>query len=229
MFGDLNTIDVPPALDDRPFWQIRNCSNSPKFIYSDSRNKKVKNISSYLTEGNNIYVNQRKQSISNLPEMSLGSSGIDGGHLLLSKEEKELFISNSSESTKFIKKFIGGQDLLRNNERYCLWIDDDLVEEANKVPLIKERIERCKNYRLNGGRDAKKGALVPHRFFYRKYKDGESVILPFTSSANRDYLPVGFEPSGTISSNGLLVIYGSEIYMFGLLSSKIHWIWLNTV
>jgi len=208
---------------------IRNTDYSDKKLITNNRIRNVKNISPYLTSGSNIYVLQRNNALSELPEMALGSSGIDGGHLILSPSDREKFISNNPESSNFIRKFIGGNDFLKSIERFCLWIDDDMIFEANEIKDIKSRINKCKHYRENAGRDAKKAAAVPHRFFYRKYKEGIPIVLPFTSSENRNYLPVGFEKSGTIVSNGLFVIYDVEPYFFGLLTSKLHWIWTQAV
>lgn len=208
---------------------IRNFQDKEKVIYEGSRQILVKNINPYLTGGTTVFLNKRNKPISNLPEMALGSSGIDGGNLVLTTEEKESFIMLNKQSSKFIKKFLGGNDFLKDNERYCLWIDDDDVDDALKIDPIKERIIKCEEYRLNGGRDAKKAASVPHRFFYRKYQDGEPLVIPFTSSSNRDYLPVGIEKKGTIISNGMLVIYDCPIHIFGLLVSRIHMLWAKAV
>ncbi|WP_228448579.1 class I SAM-dependent DNA methyltransferase [Sulfurospirillum diekertiae] len=208
---------------------IRNKSDNKKYLYQNMIKKVVYNINPYLLEGSNIYIKQRNTPISNFPEMALGSSSIDGGFLILSPEERCEFIQADSNSEKFIKKYIGGNDFLNGLTRYCLWIEDSQVEEANKITKIKERIEKCKDYRLSAGRDAKKAAATPHRFFYRKYKEEISMILPFTSSENRDYLPVGFEKEGTIISNGLFVIYDSSIFIFGVLSSKLHNLWTKVV
>lgn len=208
---------------------IRNKSNDIKYLYENVIKKAVYNINPYLLEGSNIYVKQRNVPISNFPEMALGSSSIDGGFLILSPEERSQFIEADINSEKFIKKYIGGNDFLNGLSRYCLWIEDNQIEEAIKIIKIKERIEKCKDYRLNAGRDAKKAATTPHRFFYRKYKEEISMILPFTSSENRKYLPVGFEKEGTIISNGLFVIYDSSIYMFGVLSSNLHNLWIKVV
>ena len=208
---------------------IQNNSNSRKLLFSENRSKAVKNISPYLTEGNNIFVHQRQDSLANLPEMALGSSGIDGGHLILSSEEKDWFISSYPKSSKFIKPFIGGNDFLKGIERYCLWIDDDKVNEAKLIEPINDRIKKCKEYRLSGGRDARKAAKVPHRFFYRKYKYENSIVLPFTSSENREYIPIGFKKPGVVISNGLFVIYGANPFIFSVLNSKLHFLWTNAV
>ena len=208
---------------------IRNKSDNKKYLYENMIKRVVYNINPYLLEGSNIYIKQRNTPISNFPEMALGSSSIDGGFLILSPEERYEFIQADSNSEKFIKKYIGGNDFLNGLTRYCLWIEDNQVEEAYEITKIKERIEKCKDYRLNAGRDAKKAATTPHRFFYRKYKEDISMILPFTSSENREYLPIGFEKKGTIISNGLFVIYDSSIFIFGILSSKLHNLWTKVV
>jgi hypothetical protein len=159
--------------------------------------------------------------------MALGSSGIDGGHLILSSEERIKIINENSNASKFIKPFLGGQDFLDRKERYCLWIDDNFIVEANLIGSIRNRIDKCKTYRLTAGRDAKKAASVPHRFFYRKYKEGEAIILPMTSSERRKYIPVGYFKSGTIFSNGIFVIYNNQAYMFAVLSSNMHMAWVR--
>jgi hypothetical protein len=206
---------------------IGNISQSKKYIYNQNIKYEVKNISPYLIEASNTIMTQRKTSISNFPEMVLGSSGIDGGHLILTPDEKDLFIDADKRSTKFIKQFIGGADFLRGINRYCLWIEDNDVKESYSIPIIKERIDKCREYRQNAGRDAKKAADVPHRFFYRKHKDEDAIILPMTSSSRREYLPIGYSTTHPVISNGVFIIYSNALYMLGVLSSKLHNIWTS--
>ena len=201
---------------------------SEKFIYSDKKKKSVHNISPYLIEGNDTIVFQRKEPISNLPEAMLGSSGIDGGNLILSKKERNKFIERDSRSINYIKKFTGGGDFLNSKERYCIWIPDSDAETTKSIEPINERVNACFEYRINGGRDAKKAAEVPHRFFYRKHKDTDAIIFPMTSSGRRQYLPCGWLSGDTIVSNGAFVVYDAEPYIFGIISSKIHAVWMST-
>jgi hypothetical protein len=208
---------------------ISHKSNIPKRIFTLNKYFIAKNINPYLTEGNPIIINQRTSPISNFPEMILGSSGIDGGFLVLSKEEKDNFIQHNINSEKYIKPFIGGSDFINGITRYCLWINDNDVEKANKISLIKERIDKVKEFRKTAGRDAQKGVNIPHRFFYRKHKETTSIILPMTSSERRNYLPVGFLSSTHIASNGVLVIYNAETFIFSILVSRLHLLWTMAV
>ncbi|MAF98657.1 MAG: SAM-dependent methyltransferase, partial [Micavibrio sp.] len=146
---------------------IRNVSNDPKFIWSNDVYKKSNNISPYLIDASPVYMQQRNDPLSSLPKMILGSSGFDGGHLLLSPDEKNDFISKDSRAEKYIRRFMSGSDFLKGTERYCLWINDNDIADAQKISDIANRLDACKKFRLSGGRDAKKAAAVPHRFFYR--------------------------------------------------------------
>lgn len=201
------------------------------FIYnSNSLKIKANYINYYLEPTKAVNVQKEKKSISNFPEMILGSSPIDGGNLILTKEERDIFIQDNPKSIKYIKPYLGGADFLDGVTRYCIWIEDDEIDSALSIPLIKARVDACKEWRKSAGRDAQKGANVPHRFFYRKYKKNKScMIIPMTSSSRRTYLPVGIIGPDIILSNGVMVIYDAELYMFSILSSKMHMLWVKAV
>lgn len=206
---------------------VRNESNNSKYIWSNDTYKKSKNISPYLIDASSVYMQQRNDPLSSLPKMILGSSGFDGGHLLLSLAEKEEFISNDSSAEKYIRRFMSGSDFLKGTERYCLWINDSDILEALKTNDIADRIAACKKFRMSGGRDAKKAAAVPHRFFYRTHRDTPAILFPKTTSGRREYVPAGFVDGNTIISNASFVVYDADAYIFGVLSSKVHCIWLG--
>lgn len=207
---------------------ISGSAEAKKLIFGDSIVKEVKNISPYLIEGSETVMEQRNESISGLPDMALGSSGIDGGHLVLEKEGFDELLRAAPEASKYIKPYVGGADIIKGVQRFCIWIEDEDVHEAMKIPEIKARIDACRRYRESAGRDAKKAASVPHRFFYRKYRDQEAVVAPMTSSGRREYLPVALLQRGIVVSNGALVGYEDTHLVFSLLSSKLHAVWLAT-
>ena len=91
-----------------------------KFIFGNDTVKEVKNISPYLIEGSDIVMEQRSTSISGLPDMALGSSGIDGGHLLLEKEDCDELLRGAPDALKYIKPFVGGADIIKGIQRFCL-------------------------------------------------------------------------------------------------------------
>nr|WP_314896938.1 DNA methyltransferase [uncultured Flavobacterium sp.] len=206
---------------------LQNINRAIKHIYTKHTRMIVEKIGPYLNQGSDVIMEQRTKAISFFSEMALGSSGIDGGYLMLSVDEKTNFILNNENSKKFIKPFLSGGDFLNGIERFCIWINDEDIDEALQIKDISDRIVKCKTYRQSAGRDAQKAASVPHRFFYRKYKEDTSILIPRTSSGRRKYLPCGFIDKGNIISNQAFVVYDFENYLFSILSSRIHCVWME--
>ncbi|MBJ8444173.1 class I SAM-dependent DNA methyltransferase [Acinetobacter bereziniae] len=206
--------------------EVNNC-----FIYTDDGLKISTNyISHYLEPNNTIKIIKHKKSISNLPEIILGSSPIDGGNLILTEEDKNGILTQYPESANFIKPFISGGDFIDGIKRYCLWIEDDFVDKASLIPPINDHINNCKQWRMYAGRDAKKGVKIPYRFIYRKFVPNKSSIcIPMTSSEKRNYLPICIVPENTVPNHGVLVIYDFEPYIFAILSTKMHMLWAKCV
>jgi len=198
-----------------------------KTIIDGIRSKKVKNISPYLIDSESVYAIQRTESLSKLPKMILGSSGFDGGYLLLSIDEKNKLIESNPQSEKYIKRFMSGDDFLNDKNRYCLWIPDQDINDALEFPEIKERVRKCREFRLGAGRDARKAAEVSHRFFYQTYQETEGIIFPKTTSGRREYIPSDLLKPNTIPSNALFVLYDAELFTFSILSSKMHKVWME--
>ena len=82
---------------------------------------------------------------------------------MLSTEEYK-YLKNKSIPEKFFKQFIGSSEFINGKKRYCLWIDDKEVEEANNFNDIKNRINSVKQDRLDTDDVAvNKLAQKPHR------------------------------------------------------------------
>lgn len=207
---------------------IRNKSRQKKTLYENGLKRNVHNINGYLVSAPSIYVHALSKPRDNRPIMTMGSNAIDGLKLILTKDEKEDISFNYPDARRFIKRFMGGADFLSGKERYCLWIEDNQITDAERYPFIKDRIDECRRYRLSAGRDAKKVADKPHRFCYRTHQNKSAIIVPQTTTDNRDYLPIGLtDPNTVISAKGF-AIYDFDMFLFGILSSKMHMTWMAT-
>lgn len=209
---------------------LRNISTNSKFIFDEKIRKEVKNINAYLLDSKNIYIIPRKTQLSNLSEMVYGSMPNDGGNLLLSANEKEYFISQEPKCLKFIKRFVGADEFINGIEKYCLWIDSTNIKIVTNINLIQERILKVQFYRENSKRDAtRKLAQIPYSFGEVRHRNLNQIFIPQTSSELREYIPIGLFSSDYILSNAGRIIFTDEPYIFGLLNSKIHMVWLKTV
>jgi len=127
-------------------------STSKRTLFSGDFSQEVANISPYLTATKNTYIYKRTTPLSRLPEMAYGNQPIEGGFLILTPEEKEQLVAADLRAKKFIKPLIGGNEFLKNLERWCIWIEDGELGEALAIPVIKTRIESVRSFRENGGR-----------------------------------------------------------------------------
>ena len=76
-------------------------------------------------------------------------------------------------------------------------------------------------------KSANKLAERAHQFREINKTNSQSIIIPLTTSMRREYIPIGFK-SDDIATNSSSVIYDSEIWIFSLLISKIHTLWMKT-
>lgn len=56
-------------------------------------------------------------------------------------------------------------ELIRGQRRFCIWIEDNVVEEALQIASIKERVEKVKQFRQSSKKKATvKAAAWAYRF-----------------------------------------------------------------
>lgn len=209
---------------------ISNQLNTKKYIFKNNFRQEVQNINPYLTSGNTIFITRSSKSISQFPEMKYGNMPNDKGNLILSTEEKVNLEKNYKESSKYIKKFIGASDYIRGNERYCLWISDEDLDDAIKIPEIKKRINGVIAHRNNSSeKSTREKASTPNQFYFTSHEKTNSILIPRHSSERRIYIPIGLFDDETIIADSAMAIYHAEVWLLGVITSLMHMIWMKAV
>ncbi|WKX75601.1 N-6 DNA methylase [Zobellia laminariae] len=210
---------------------IRNNSSNPKYLISGSHKGQVININPYLTAGPTVFINKRSKPISFfLPQMVMGSMARDGGNLILTTEEKEKLLQVDNSASILLRPLFGSAEFIQGKERWCLWIKDDQREFAESISNIKERINKVFDFRVSSKAKTTNGySSIPHKFAQRSPSDVEALIIPRVSSELREYLPIGFLDSNCIVSDSAQAIFNPEPWILGLISSKIHTVWIKAV
>ena len=209
---------------------LRAKSNKDKFIYNEDERKHVKNINPYLVEGKNIIINSSNKPISDLSPIVFGSTPNDGGNLILSDIEKIDLINSFPLAEEFILPLLGAEEFLKKKSRWCIWLLNQDIKKYKNIPLINDRIDKVKKYRLQSKRIAtNKSAKNPHLFAEIRHTNSNYILIPSSTSSRRKYLPVGFQKKNIISTNLNLIIPNPKIYEFGIISSKMHMLWLKNV
>lgn len=210
---------------------MRNACDKPKTIFTENEPRLAKNINGYLLNAENIFIKKTSEPISDLPKMDYGNKPADGGHLLLSPEEKDQIIEAFPQAKSLIRKFVGSQEFIKGLNRYCLWIDDDTLSDALTIDPIVERLNLVKKMRL----ESKKGqtqemAERPYLFGEKRQPDSQlTIVIPRVSSENRPYLPCGILTHGEVLSDRNFGIYDGPLWAIALITSKLHLVWIATV
>jgi hypothetical protein len=197
-------------------------------IQGEPHEIKVKNINPYLVEGKDFAVINRKNPINNVPKMLKGSQPTDDGNLLMSDEEKIVFLKSEPQALKFVKPFVSAKEFLHNQKRWCFWLVDANPTEIKQCPNLIKRIENVREFRLKSQKAATvKWAQIPTRFTENRQPKSDYVLMPSHSSENRKFVPIGFFSKEFIVPNSCFSIPNATFYHFGILSSIMHNAWIK--
>jgi hypothetical protein len=199
-------------------------------ITDDPHRVSAKNISPYLIDAPNVVVQTRSTPISNVPKMQWGNKPTDGGHFILSPQEKQDFIAKEPEAEKFIRRYMSGGDFIKGIERYCLWLHNADPGELRKLPLVSKRILAVKEARLKSkAASTRKYAETPTIFRQISQPDSDYLAIPEVSSERRLYVPIAFLSKDIICSNKIQFVPSATLYHFGVLTSLMHMGWMRYV
>lgn len=198
---------------------------------NDFRIQDVPYINAYLVAGPNIIVYKLSKPASDIGVMDFGSKPVDGGNLLLSPDDLSKLQLSFIQKIKYIRPFYGSAEFIKGLERYCLWIEDNDLEEATKIVSINERLNAVREMRVASTKKAtRESATHAHRFGEVRQKGNEAIIVvPAISSESRAYLPCGVLAPGAIVSNKCYALYNTPLWNMALIASRIHWVWIGTV
>ena len=200
--------------------------DSQKIIYNGSEIMFANNINPYLFDGPNIIVYQRNSPVCSVNKLVLGNMAKDGGGLVVSEDE---YCTLSEEEKKYIKLYVGASEYINNKRRYCIWIPDYPKDES--LPrFILDRIGKVREFRSESKKDnTKEWSQKPYRFVEIRQPQEYYLIIPRTSSQNREYIPIGFMSPDVIVSDACTIMPEAKRYDFGVVISRIHMIWMRTV
>lgn len=208
---------------------IRKKSSSRKILFEETSFRVVPNISPYLTDNANIIVERRPKPPIGVPPLVLGNQAIDGGHLILSKDEADELILKSPKAARFIRPVYGASDFVDGMSRYCIWVGDADYGVAKQIPDFSSRFEKVRQYRETGGEVARSLLSIPYRFRYVHEAKDCLLVVPRTTTERREYIACGILGKEAIVTDAIQVVYDPPMYVFGILSSKMHMVWLKAV
>lgn len=215
---------------------ISNQPSKTRSLFSEANDasttvKAVENINAYLVPGPNVIVKQSSRPLNALQEMSFGNMPNDGGYLLLDTTEAAAAVRDHAVPPNLIRPFLGSQEFIRGIERRCIWVGDNEYRAANENAWLSDRFDDVRAQRVASERATTNSlAATPYRFGEVRQSGNEVIIaVAAISSENREYLPTGLLPNGTIISNKCYALFDAPLWNMALIASRLHWVWIGTV
>ena len=211
---------------------LENRPNKVIFEYEDIKGEPhpvaANNINPYLIDAADIALSKRTSPICTVSGLINGSKPTDGGHLILSTEEKAVLIHAEPAAEQWIRPFLGADEFINNMERWCLWLTDCPPNLLTKMPRVLERVSAVRKFRLASTKAAtRENANFPAHFAEKRQPLNNYLLVPSVSSERRNYVPIGFIDSQVIVSNLVYCLPDATLFHFGILSSAMHNAWMR--
>lgn len=204
------------------------------FSYPDPRGEAVEapaqSVNGYLVDGPNVLVEQRRTPLSpGLPDATFGNMPRDGGHLVVEAEDYAEVMADPV-AAKYVRQYVGARELVRRQERWCLWLVDLDPADARKSPVLRQRLEAVREFRsASSAASTRAMAATPHLFGQRSQPDVRFICIPSVVSEHRAFMTCAYFEPDVIASNATFKADDSDGFLFGIISSSMFMAWQKTV
>jgi len=192
----------------------------------------VENINPYLLAAPNVLITSRsKPLMATTPLNENGSMPNDGGFLSnISDEEAKQIRETDLIAAKYLRRLIGGRELVNNELRWCLWLDGASPDDLAKSKELSSRLREVKKLRLESNRAAtNKLASTPWLFGENRQPKSDFIAIPIITSGEREYVPISVLTADNVLNNKCSYITGDYFEYFSLLSSSVFNIWNKAI
>lgn len=210
--------------------EVKKLFRYPKINSQRYEEYTVKHINNYLMDYKDIYIKGRRTPICDVPKMAWGVKPTDGGNLILSPEEKDELLIKEPSAKKWIRPLISAREYLNGESRYCLWLKEITPTELSNLPEVYKRVQKVREFRLNSvAESTRKRAEYPTLFVQNNNPKTDYILVPLTTSENREYVPISFVDKKFIPNNSTSFVHSDDKYIMGVIMSKMHMTWMSYI
>lgn len=187
-------------------------------------------LNPYLVDGPEVVVPPRRQPLgTSLAPAVFGNMPRDDGFLLVEPDEYEQVMADPV-AARYVRRFVGAQQLIHNEDRWCLWLVDLDPADVKASPELKRRLARVRDFRMRSSAGStRQMAATPHLFGQRSQPVTRYLCIPRHVSEDRRYLTVGYFDPEVIVGDSAFETPDPDGLLFGVISSSMFIAWLRTV
>ena len=209
------------------------------FAYEDIKGNPVESghakLSPYLIDAAkltdpHLVVREVSQPINGLPKIVIGSKPVDQGNYIFTEAEREEFLKTEPGAAQFLRPYIGAEELINGSIRYILALQEATPAQLSRLPHVKERMGKVSAFRKKSTSSSTRDiADMPARYHVNVLPKGSFLAIPKVSSERRVYIPIAYLEPPIVPSDLVQVLLDAGVWLFGLLTSRMHMAWLRTV
>jgi hypothetical protein len=192
----------------------------------------VGNINGFLLDAPDVVITSRSTPLSpKTPRMDFGSMPNDGGYLSdIDADEAEAIRKSDPLAAKYLRRLIGGRELIHNEQRFCLWLEGADPNDIRSSGELSKRVEAVRVQRSSSKRAAtNRLASRPTEFGEIRQPQSDYLAVPLITSHERDYLQVAPMSADVISNNKIGIIQDKTLDTFAILVSRVFTVWNKAV
>lgn len=190
----------------------------------------AKAVNIYLADSAVMAIGKHSLPLVPVPKLTEGNRPQDGGGLLVSPEEREEIIRGDPLAAQYLRRLIGAADMIRDEQRWCLWLVDADPGAVRQSPVLRERMAIVRAARLKSPTpSAREKAATPGLFLAMRQPTQRWLCVPRHSSEHRAVVPMAFFGPEDIAHDSTLTLAGADEYLFGVLQSAMFTVWVKTV
>lgn len=177
-----------------------------------------------------LVVREVSHPLNGMPKLIIGSKPIDGGHYIFNEQQRLAFVAAEPGAGAMMRPFIGSREFLHGEQRFILYFADVQPNVLKKLPLIRDRIEAVREYRLKSdSRPTRVLADNPTLYHVTVIPTAPFLVVPEVSSERREYIPIAWLEPPIIPSNKVRILANAELSHFALLTSAMHMSWVRHI
>ena len=197
----------------------------------------VPNISPYLTALSTVFIKNKTKPLSDLPELLIGSKPADHGGLT----SKDLGVwhegKNDPIARKYIRPYLGAEELIKGKERWCLWITPENYnpEDIKNSKFLMNRIKIVEDFRLKSPKKpTREAAKRPYSFEEIREVTENYLAIPRHFTADREYFTASYEVPDKewglpIAGDALYTLVDPQGLGFSVMESRMFKAWQDLV
>ena len=202
---------------------------SKRRLYDGTNVTIASNISPYLLDSPTVFIERRTEPLCDVPVFVRGCQPTDDGNFILTEDERNDLLEKEPQAAQFLRPFMMGKDFLQRKPRYCIWLVGANPAELRKCPLILQRVENVRDFRMKSTKaSTREKANTPTLFDEVREPLSSYIGLPTVSSEKRNYIPIDYIDSNVIPGNKIYYMQDANLFHLGIILSIVHMAWMRS-